>query len=301
MTEQSMELNLLPGNVKKAVAGASSGDLWMVARSQLRFHPKLQPRDRNTQNYKDRVRFIADLIKANGYDRAYPLQVYPAKEDGQDVLYVVQGHRRTEAVDLAATEGKVIESIPCITTDRGTTMEDLIFMTMNGNEGEPLAPIEKANRIKELLSCNVSLETIAARTGYGVGYVKDLLSILETPRDVREMVSEGKVAASVAVKAVKEHGKKAGEVLKAGLDLAKAKGKDKVTPKHLRLAASKPELAKAQGNTPASAANPANPLLDKGLKWIGANDPKNEACAGLLAYLAGVGVEEVKAALEQAY
>ncbi|MCW5260889.1 hypothetical protein D5045_11990 [Verminephrobacter eiseniae] len=68
----SQELDLLPGNVKKAVGGASSGDLWMLQRSLIRRHPKLQPRDNTTEHYKERVRHLADLMHANGYDRSFP-------------------------------------------------------------------------------------------------------------------------------------------------------------------------------------------------------------------------------------
>src|SRR6218665_1732301 len=83
----SQELDLLPGNVKKAVGGATSGDLWMLQRSLIRRHPKLQPRDNTTEHYKERVRHLADLMHANGYDRSFPLKVFAAREDDQDVLY----------------------------------------------------------------------------------------------------------------------------------------------------------------------------------------------------------------------
>lgn len=178
---ETQPLDLIPGNVKKAVGGASSGDLWMVKRDLIRTHPKLQPRDKTSQAYKDRVRHLADLIKANGYDRAFPLKVYAARENDEDVLYVVQGHRRLEAVNLAASEGKEINTVPCVTTDRGTSMEDLMFATVNGNESDPLQPIEKAQMVRELMGCNLELDYIAKRMGYTLPYVKNLLSILEAP------------------------------------------------------------------------------------------------------------------------
>lgn len=260
-------LDLIPGNVKKAVGGASSGDLWMVKRELIRTHPKLQPRDKTSQAYKDRVRHLADLIHANGYDRAFPLKVYTAREGDDDVLYVVQGHRRLEAVALAVAEGKEIDTVPCVTTDRGTSMEDLMFATVNGNEGDPLQPIEKAQMVRELMGCNLELDYIAKRMGYSLPYVKNLLSILEAPRDVRTMVQEGKVAAAVAVKTVKEHGKQAGAVLQAGLEAAKAKGKNKVTPKHLRAAA--PESAQApDGRASVQQPAQADPPVERAAQWI---------------------------------
>lgn len=247
MSDQE-ELNLLPGNVKAAVAGASSADLWLVEPELIRTHPKLQPRDKNTQAYKDRVRYLADLIKANGYDRGFPLKLYVAREDGQDVLFLVQGHRRLDAVRLAIEEGFKIEKIPCVTTERGTTMEDLLVSTVTGNEGEPLQPIETAAIVRELIGMNMTEPEIARRLGYSKTHISNLLSMLEAPRDVREMIQGGQVAASVAIQTVKDHGKEAAKVLQAGLEVAKAKGKDKVTPKHIKAAGmDKPKTPKAKG------------------------------------------------------
>ncbi len=284
---ESQQLDLLAGNVKKAVGGASSGDLWMVHRSRLRFHPKLQPRDRTTEKYKERVRWLANLMKANGYDRAFPIKVFAAKENGEDVLYVVQGHRRVEGVDLAVSEGKQIDFIPCVTTDRGTTMEDLLFATINGNEGDPLTPIEKARQIKELQGCNVPLDVIAERLGNGMGYLKSLLAILETPRDVREMVDAGNVAGNVAVQTVREHGREASQILKAGLDVAKKqavakakKGKPvnlaavKVTPKHIKQVAPPKTTAAAQkAGSKTAASEPATKPVElmRAAEWIASN------------------------------
>lgn len=278
---ESQALDLIAGTVKNAVGGAKSGDLWKVKRNLIRTHPKLQPREKTTQRYQDRVRHLADLIKANGYDRAFPLKVYAAREGDEDVLYVVQGHRRLEAVDLAVAEGKEIDTIPCVTTDRGTTMEELMFATVNGNEGDPLQPIEKARMVRELMGCNLELDHIARRMGYTLPYMKNLLAILETPRDVREMVQEGKVAAAVAVKAVKDHGKQAGAVLQAGLAVAKSKGREKVTPKHLRSTApasekSTPTAAAESAedtnttsahNGPEKPAKP-DPMVERAARWI---------------------------------
>lgn len=280
------DLELIPGNVKNAVAGASSADLWMVQRKLIRTHPKLQPRDKHSQKYKERVRFLADLIKANGYDRAFPIKVYVARENNESVLYLVQGHTRLDAVDLVNSEGGQIEVIPCVTTERGTSMEDLLIATVTGNEGEPLTPIEKAKVVRELMGWNLELDTIAQRLGYTRAYINNLLSLLEAPRDVREMVQEGKVAAAVAIKTVKEHGTGALRVLKEGLEIAKSKGKEKVTPKHL-----KPASEKAQGikSTPIKVQATAvtekqgpvkeeNLMLQRAAQWIVENaTPEQEA------------------------
>jgi ParB-like chromosome segregation protein Spo0J len=137
-------------------------------------------------------------------------------------------------------------------------MEDLLISTVTGNEGEPLTPIEKAGVIRDLQGCNMELDVIAKRLGYTLLHVKNLLSILEAPREVREMVQEGKVSAAVAVQTVKEHGKNAGTILRSGLEVAQSKGKDKVTPKHLReVSPQKAERKSAKDGKEGRASKPA--------------------------------------------
>lgn len=260
MSTTNDELNLMPGNVKAAVAGANSADLWMVDRRLIRRHPKLQPRDKNTPEYKNRVQFLKGLIMANGYDRAFPLKLYVARENGEDVLYLVQGHRRLDAVDLACEEGKEIEKIPCVTTERGTTMADLLISTVTGNEGEQLRPIETAGIVRELIKMNFTEDEIARRLNFSRTYITNLLDMLEAPRAVREMIQEGQVAAAVALNTVREHGENAITALQAGLEVAKSKGKDKVTPKHLRAAGydkSKPSQKKDSDETTKAPPAPA--------------------------------------------
>lgn len=296
MSERNFELELVPGAVKSAMAGVKSADLWKVPRDRIKVMPGFNVRVQN-DDHAAQVRFIAESMKANGYFPDKPLAGFVAREDGENVIYVTDGHTRLEAVDLANAEGAEILEIPVVTKPAGTSMEDLTVALVVSNEGRNLTPFEVAVVCKRLIGYGMTEDEIARRIGKTRAYVGNLLLLVSAPRAVTTMVQQGQVSASLAVEAVKAHGKDAAQALTEGLKAAQEKGKDKVTNKHMPKPAAK---AKAQGTAPSATAQAGNPLLGKGIKWIAANDPKNEACANLLAYLAGVGVEEVKAALEKA-
>lgn len=50
---------------------------------------------------------------------------FVAKEDGNDVIFVTDGHCRYDAVELAIAEGAELSRIPVVVAHQGTSMEDL--------------------------------------------------------------------------------------------------------------------------------------------------------------------------------
>jgi hypothetical protein len=63
--------------------------------------------------------------------------------------------------------------------------------------------------------------------------VDSLLALVSAPAEVRKLVTEGKVSATQAIDTLKKHGPNAASTLKAGVERAKANGKDKATRKHI--------------------------------------------------------------------
>lgn len=221
-----------PGNLKKAMAdaGASSGDLWKVHPSQLRIDPEYNVRTRN-QEYAERVRWIADSIKLNGFYMDKPISGFIAKEGDLDVIIVTGGHRRHEAVLLAINEGAEVEVVPVIPKPRGTTMEDLLVDLVVGNDGDKVDTYGQAIVCKRLVAFGWDTKKIAMRLGFkSTTHVDNLLTLAGAPLAVRNMVIEGKVAASTAIDALNAHGEKAVAKLQKAID--KANGK-KATPKHM--------------------------------------------------------------------
>jgi Predicted transcriptional regulators len=231
------DLELVRGNVKKAMAdaGAKSGDFWSVPPSMLRVIDGFNGRIR-TPAYLEHLARIKDSIRENGYYQDKPLAGFVAKgENGDDVIYVTEGHTRFEAVRELIEEGVEIERVPVVVKPNGTTMEDLTFALVTSNEGRPFTTFETALMVKRLVGMGVDEATIAKRLGFKAGkaYVDDLLSLAGAPKAIRDMVIAEKISATLAIQELKKHGAKAVDRLKAAVAKAEASGKKKASAKHL--------------------------------------------------------------------
>jgi len=60
-----------------------------------------------------------------------------------------------------------------------------------------------------------------------------MIQLAEANSDVHQAVNAGQISGTAALKMVKQHGSRAGAVIQAGLEQAKAEGKEKVTPRAL--------------------------------------------------------------------
>lgn len=233
-------LDLVPGSVDAAAADASAGRPrgtydWPVDRIAVIPGYNIRALD------KDHVRFLADSMKANGYKKDEPMSGFVAKtDDGGNVLYLVKGHHRLEALALANSElgaDEQIKSAPVVIKPKATSMRELTIDLYLSNTGKPLNVVETANLCKRLLDDGMTEQEVAAALGFKTGkkYVTFLMSALSAPKEVREMISEGKVSATTALKALKTGDTK--EVVKkmrSEVKTAEKSGKKKVTAKNLK-------------------------------------------------------------------
>lgn len=229
-----------PGNVKQAMAGSTKSDLYKVAREHLHVAEGFNVRVHDA-DYKAHIRFLADSFKENGYMQDKPLAGYVADQhDGTSAIIVTDGHSRLAAYDLAVSEGMEDFPLPVVTKPRGTSMEDLTIALVTSNSGRPLTPYELGLVVKRLVGYGMETKDIANRIGKGKAYIEGLLDLVAAPKALREMVTSGKVSATLAVETLKKHGaKEAAKVLGAGVKEATASGKDKVTKKVVKKVAEK--------------------------------------------------------------
>lgn len=241
MATKPFTLNLLPGSIEAAAADAEAGRprgtySWPVDKIQT-----IDGYNIRDDLDKDHVRFLADSMKANGYMPDQPISGFVAKtDDGWNVLYAMAGHHRLAAVELANSElpaDKQIDKIPVVIKPRTTSMRELTIDLYVSNTGKPLSVVETAKLCKRLLDDGMTEAEIAISLGFKTGkkYVTHLLSVLTAPKEVREMISSGKVSATTAIKALKTGDKK--EVvkkMKAEVKSAEKTGKKKVTAKNLK-------------------------------------------------------------------
>lgn len=226
--------DLVAGNIKTAMkqVDAGSSDLWKIEPHKIKTLPGFQPRDESPE-YLEHLKATKESIKANGFYPNKPLSIFVATADGQQVIYVYDGHTRLRAVLELIEEGVQIDSVPAVAAPKGTTMEDLWVSTVTMQSGKPLTPFEVGKRCKGMIDMGMDEKVICTRLGITKVYLNDLLQLVGAPKAIRDMVTAGQVSATQAVKELKAHGPQAVVRLKEGLETAIAAGKTKVTGKHL--------------------------------------------------------------------
>jgi ParB family chromosome partitioning protein len=295
---ESFDLELVNGNLKAAMkgAGAGSSDLWHVQRSFIRVLPGFNVRLVGDPDYQAHIEALAYSIEQNGYAKDKPLTGFVAREDGVDFICLTDGHSRLAAVDLLEARGLEIGPLPMVVKPRGTSREDMTFDLVTGNSGRPLTPYEVALVCKRLMGYGVEDKVIAKRLNLSPRYLQDLLHLVGAPIKIRDMVISGQVSATTAIETLKEHGNKAGSVLKLGLDRAIESGKTRVTQKHIN----------AASPTPASNPKPKDHLKTIGTQiepliqaWHALGPDKRNVLFQLSVEL-GVRLDAIQAALEAA-
>lgn len=185
----------------------------------------------DTPEYLAHINTLADSIEANGFFPNKPLGGYYGK-DGE--LMLTDGYSRLRAVRAVIERGVDIGKIPFVAKPAGQTIEDLTVALVQDNEGRPLSVFERAIVVKRLASYNMDNATIAKRLGVTDRYVGDLLVLAGAPAKVRNMVINGKVSATEAVKQLRKDAGKAAEKLSAAVAKAESEGKSSASGKDVK-------------------------------------------------------------------
>ena len=235
------------GSVRKAMDSNNAGrlDLWLLKPSALLPIEGFNVRVKDAE-YHAHIRSLANSMKTEGYLREHPVAGYVAKEGDDQVVYYYDGHCRLAAVELANSEGAEIEQVPVTVNQSGMSMEDMIVVLARGNSGKRLSVYETALVCKRLIRYGLPEEKIAERLDITLQYVKNLLSLMSAPVELRQMVMDSKVSATVAIDIIAQHGEHATEKLQEAETRATSAGKTRITAKHTKTAADaltrKPEL-----------------------------------------------------------
>lgn len=211
---------------------AGRNDLYMVPVGDIEVLPNFNPRVRN-EAFEEHVENLVALITANGFKRDKPLAAIVLLAEGQNKLFVYDGHCRLEATRRAISRGVQIEKLPVVVAPAGTTLEDLTASLVTSGFGKALTPFETGIVCKRLLGYGWTVAQIAEKFNFTTTYIEQLLTIMGAPLEVREMIQSGAVSVAVAGQALREHGDKVVQVLKGAEQTAKAAGKKRVTASHL--------------------------------------------------------------------
>ena len=232
-----LDVMIVTGNTKAAVkaAGGGSSDLWTVPPDQIHYDPRdnVRPLD------QDRVRHMANLIKANGYDRKQPLGCFVRKVGGEDRIYVYAGQHRFHGALLAIAEGAHIDRLPIVIDEaKSVNRANLIYAGISTNDGEKLTPLQLAEKVVELQDLGESNATICKRLDITDQTIRDVLLLANAPAALHKLVREKVVSSTLAIEEIRAHGgDKALERLQNAAQQVKAGGKAKVTKKALAKAA----------------------------------------------------------------
>lgn len=233
------------GNVKDAMKGVRSRDLWQVEVDKICVLPNFNVRQKNKEYY-DHIRYLADSMKRVGFYQHEPLAGYIALENGKQVIYVHDGHCRLEAVKIAIQEGAEIERLPMVVSPSGTSRVDLTVSLIRSNSGKPLSVYETAIVCKRLTGFGWDAAEIAEKVGFQtVQYVEDMLMLVGAPLEIQRLVADNQTSASHAIETIKKYGEKALAVLQDGLAKATAQGKTRVTGRHMPGAVFRKQVRKA--------------------------------------------------------
>jgi ParB-like chromosome segregation protein Spo0J len=238
-----LDAMIVTGNTKAAVkaAGGGSSDLWTVPPNQIHYDPRdnVRPLD------QDHVRHLAELMKANGYDRKQPLGCFVRKVGGEDLIFVYAGQHRYHAALLAIKEGmpadKMIERLPVVIDEaKSVNRVNLIYAGVTNNDGTKLTPLQLAEKVIELQELGEPNATICKRLHITDQTIRDVLLLAHAPAALHKLVRDKIVSSTLAIEEVRAHGcEKALERLQTAASKAKESGKGKVTAKVLSAAAPK--------------------------------------------------------------
>jgi ParB family chromosome partitioning protein len=220
-------------------------DAYMINPRKLVIDPGFNVRDKSDPEVAANIRSLADEMKQNGIQYIPALTVYMR---GDEVV-VTDGYCRTEGALLAISEGAQVPYLPIRPEEKHSNEVDRTFSLLKRNEhGLALTPLQQAAVVKRLLGLGLSDQEVADRACKSIAHIKQLVILLSSPQDVKEMVKSGEVSASQAIKTVRKHGEKAKEILGEAVETAKAKGKSKATAKHIKSPGTDRSSRTAPGN-----------------------------------------------------
>jgi hypothetical protein len=230
----------------RALGGTIRDHAWVPV-SQLRPLPGYNVRLKGSL-YRARLQEMVQQLVENGYKEDLPMTGFAATEDGQPIIYIRRGHTRYEAIPLANIERAklglpLIEYVTLLSVNKPDPKKEkdptapkhpdpnYTLDLINSNSGSPLGMYEQGLAYKraqtERTLSNVELGRL---TGKSEGHVRNCLKLLESPRELVDMIADGKIMESQALKLLRSHGADGVmEQVQKGLTKANSLGKTRVT------------------------------------------------------------------------
>lgn len=209
------------------VNGVRKMTIFQVSPELLQEEAGFNLRDYDDPDVKEQILGFANAYAAGAF---VPPIVARVASDGS--IWVVEGHCRRRGALLAIERGAPLKSLEVVPF-KGSDTERVEIM-LRSAEGLKLKPIEIAFGYLRLLRMGNSNSDIARRVGKSAQHVEQMLLLAQANHDVHMLVRSGKVSATVAIEAIREHREAAGEFLAGKFDEAARRGKSVVTMSTIR-------------------------------------------------------------------
>lgn len=193
----------------------SRGDGWSVDPLLLIEEEGFNSRGAFATDYWNRpdvvahIRGFADSYKAGSY--VPPMVVIVRDAD----IIIRQGAHRWRGLKLAIAEGAKIELVSVI-EQKGDEAEQT-KLCLNDNNSRHLAPLDRAVHYGKLSNWGWPVSRIAKEIGMTAEHVRTTLVLLELPIDLKRMIADDVIRATLALQLFNDHGHKALEYVNAAI------------------------------------------------------------------------------------
>jgi hypothetical protein len=219
--------------------------------------PGFNPSGRTEEEEADDEELYRFIVK-HGVLALPQWEVRPREGGG---VWIVDGHRRFVQTGRAIREGHFLKDaktgrylVPVRQFD-GNDL-DRLYRCGNSNKHKRMKPLQFAELCRRAhTGFGQTVEQIAEGMVCSVSAVRDALVLCGANHDVQQMVANGEVSKTTAVKVVKKKGDGAADVLKDAQHAAKLQGRRKVTAKQV------------EGNTPSDLVKAIKSEIDSGGKF----------------------------------
>ena len=216
---QDFELNLVGApnakNVLSDLEGKAQREaMWTMPFDNLVILPDFNVREHD-KAWEERVTAIQESMVMNGYLKAKPFEVFV---DANGRAIVTDGHTRHEAARRAIAAGaQNLSTVFVVPRDKGTSMEDLTIGLVESNSGAPLSALALSLVVKRLVHSfkNTAAEA-AKKIHISPKYANQMLLLAGAPQELRDMIEQGKIAATLAIEMLEEHGDDALRIILEG-------------------------------------------------------------------------------------
>lgn len=207
--------------LKQQSSGRS--DLFKLDPRLIQIESGFNARNFDAADVSEHIDALALSIRENGV--RVPLTV---RMDAGNVT-LVDGECRLRAVRKLISDGVEIATVPVMAATRYESDEERLASSVTLNSGKPFTRLELANVCKRLMAYGWTVKQIAEKLGKTVPGIKSLLELTTLPQKVKSQIEAGKVSATAAQKAVKEHGADAADII----DSAEKQSNGKAKPKSI--------------------------------------------------------------------